>query len=124
MTHLIYAYSLFPPGAILRVIYFHQLAMQFYVTFNCNFITTSSGNIGIWYVDDGTGTCVEWESQDEIVGGAQSMLTLSTIAGFAAGAMVLFQWLICEVCCAGCLEGLAFAASWILGSTVFMIYGE
>lgn len=99
--------------------------MQFLVTFGCDFITTGDGkNIGIWYVDDGSGTCVDWsDSKEEIVAGAQSALTLSTIAGFAAGALVLFEWLCCEICCAGCVEGFAFCGAWMIGGAVFMIYG-
>ena len=99
--------------------------MQFLVTFGCDFITTGDGSqIGVWYIDDGSGTCVEWpDSREEIVAGAQSALTLSTIAGFAAGFLVLFEWLCCEICCAGCVEGLAFCGAWMLGGSVFMIYG-
>jgi hypothetical protein len=75
--------------------------MQFLVTFNCSFLVTEAGsNIGIWYVDDGTGNCVDWVTDDGVATGAQSALTISTIAGFAAGTMVLFEWLICAVCCA------------------------
>jgi len=98
--------------------------MQFFVTSGCSFLSTPKGYVGIWYVDDGKGNCVAWgSSQSQVVGGAQSALTISTIAGFAAGVMVLFEWLICEVCCAGCLEGLAFCTSWLIGGAVFMIYG-
>ena len=100
--------------------------MHFYVTFNCSFITTANGsNIGIWYVDDGTGNCVEWEEGtiDSYAKGAQSALTIATIAGFTAGVLVTFEWLICEVCCAGCVEGLAFAFAWLSGGAVFTIYG-
>lgn len=97
--------------------------MQFFVTFSCSFLETANGPVGIWYIEDDNGECVEWESSEELVKAAQSALTLSTVAGFAAGAMVLFEWLLCEVCCAGCLEGLAFAASWMIGGSVFMIYG-
>lgn len=100
--------------------------MQFFVTFQCNFLTTPERNIGIWYVDDGTGNCVDWpaEASDPVLAGAQSTLTISTIAGFFAGALVLFEWLICGVCCAGCFEGLAFCGAWLFGGCVFMIYGE
>lgn len=106
-----------------------QLAMQFVATFGCDFLTTpSTRGIGIWYVEEqGTGNCVEWSTtnleMDDVVKGAQSALTLSTIAGFAAGVMVLFEWLLCEVCCAGCLEGLAFCSAWVLGCSTFMLYG-
>lgn len=97
--------------------------MQFFVTFNCSFLETPSGDVGIWFVDDGTGECVEWESTDEFIKGAQSALSISTAAGFCAGVLVLFEWLLCEVCCAGCIEGLAFLAAWAVGGSVFMIYG-
>lgn len=103
--------------------------MQFVATFGCDFLTTpSTRGIGIWYVEEqGTGNCVEWSTTnlepDDVVKGAQSALTLSTIAGFAAGVMVLFEWLLCEVCCAGCLEGLAFCSAWVLGCSTFMLYG-
>ena len=100
--------------------------MQFFVTFNCSFLVTPDRGVGIWYVEDGDGKCVEWPADldDSIVKGAQSALTISTIAGFMAGILVLFEWVCCEVCCAGCLEGLAFCTSWVIGSSVFMIYGE
>ena len=100
--------------------------MQFWVTFGCDFLTTSSGNVGIWYIDEGDGECVDWpnDAEDiEIVKGAQSALTLSTIAAFCAGLMVLLEWLFCEVCCAGCLEGIAFFGSWFFGGATFMLYG-
>jgi hypothetical protein len=100
--------------------------MQFLVTFGCSFVTTGDGqNIGVWYVDDGTGTCVDWEDgePDSFVKGAQSALTLATIAGFAAAVLVTIEWLLCEICCAGCVEGLAFCAAWIVGGGVFSIYG-
>ena len=102
--------------------------MQFLVTFGCNFLETSEGNVGLWYVDDGTGNCVDWptngiDADDQsIVKGASSALTLATIFGFAAGMMILFEWLFCEVCCAGCLEGISFICAWLFGGATYMIY--
>lgn len=104
-----------------------QLAMQFLVTFNCSFVKTADGrNIGIWYVDDGTGNCVEWDetASDSFVKGAQSSLTIATVAGFGAAVLIAFEWLLCEICCAGCIEGLAFCCAWIVGGGVFSIYGK
>ena len=104
-----------------------QLAMQFLVTFNCSFVKTADGrHIGIWYVDDGTGNCVEWDetATDSFVKGAQSSLTIATVAGFGAAVLIAFEWLLCEICCAGCIEGLAFCCAWIVGGGVFSIYGK
>lgn len=55
--------------------------------------------------------------------GARSALVISMVCGIAALIMVLFEWLFCEVCCAGCLEGLAFVGAWACGLGVYMIYG-
>jgi hypothetical protein len=101
--------------------------MQFLVTFNCSFVKTADGrNIGVWYVDDGTGNCVEWDSTatDSFVTGAQSALTIATVAGFGAAVLIAFEWLLCEICCAGCIEGLAFCCAWMVGGGVFSIYGK
>jgi hypothetical protein len=100
--------------------------MQFFVTAGCSFVQTADGtNIGIWYVDDGTGNCVELDGEvDSFVKGAQSSLTIATIAGFGAAVLVTFEWLLCEVCCAGCVEGLAFCCAWMVGGAVYTIYGK
>lgn len=101
--------------------------MHFYVTFGCDFVRGSNGQkMGIWYVDDGSGTCIEWDEamEDKYVSGSRSSLTIATVAGFGAAVLVLFEWLLCEVCCAGCIEGLAFCCAWIVGGAVFTIYGK
>jgi uncharacterized membrane protein YccF (DUF307 family) len=46
------------------------------------------------------------------------------IAGFAAGVLIAFEWLLCEICCAGIIEGLCIAAAWIVGGSTFMFYGS
>jgi hypothetical protein len=96
-----------------------KLAMQFWATFSCDFIKVGDETIGVWYRST-DGECDEdsYETDDGVVGGARSALTISTICGFGAGLLVLFEWLCCEVCCAGCVEGLAFAGAWMVGGYV------
>ena len=92
--------------------------MQFLVTFACDFISTPNGNIGIWYIEDDTGECVEWDTSDPLIAGAQTALTVATVAGFIAGVLVTLEWILCEVCCAGCIEGLGFCVAWLAGGYV------
>jgi hypothetical protein len=89
--------------------------MQFLATFACDFLLTEGGSLGIWYIEDESGECVDWVDQDGAVSGAQSALTIATCAGFITGVLVAFEWLLCEICCAGCIEGLGFACAWLVG---------
>lgn len=103
------------------------LTLQFFTMFSCEFVEFSdtSASAGLWFLGK-DGICLEdqYETDDGVVAGARSALTISMIAGFAAGVMIAFEWLLCEVCCAGCLEGLCIAAAWIVGGSTFMFYGS
>lgn len=98
--------------------------MQYFVITSCEFLDTETGNIGVLFVEDEAGECVRWQSDQAVVTGAQAALAISTVAGAGAGAMILLEWLCCEVCCAGCLEGLGFLAAWVVGAGVFQLYGK
>jgi hypothetical protein len=106
------------------------LLLQFLFTYSCNVISYDDGTstAGLWYLSAGgtDGACQTeaYDTEDAIVQGARSAIILSMIAGLAAGVMVLFEWLFCEVCCAGCLEGLAYMGAWTLGGAAFMFYGS
>jgi len=106
------------------------LAMQILNIYSCEFITVDDGSIhvGIWYqgtngecnTEPGASYSAE---EDSLVAWARTSLLVSMIAGFIAGTLVLFEWLCCEVCCAGCIEGGAFIVAWACGLGVYMIYG-
>ncbi len=102
-----------------------QLAFQFVVMWDCAFIQFGQDNyasLGLWcYGVAGTCDTEEYVLDDEWYTGswitsARSCLIISMICGAAATTMVTFEWICCEVCCAGILEGLAFAGAWIFGS--------
>ena len=87
--------------------------LQFFTVFSCEFVTFADGlgSAGIWFLGvDGACDEDQYETDDGLITGARSALIISMVAGLAAWGMVLFEWILCEVCCAGCLEGLAFAA--------------
>lgn len=102
------------------------LGMQFINVYSCDFFSSidSSANYGVWY--DGTnGECnleEAYTDDDRFVAAARSSLVLSMLCGSAALVMVLFEWLLCEVCCAGCLEGIAFVGAWACGLGVYLLY--
>jgi len=108
------------------------LVMQFLNVYSCDFISAnasddglSTTNIGVWFqgIDS---VCFEdhYEaSEDSYVAWARSALILSMMCGAAAGILVLFEWIICEICCAGIVEGCAFVGAWGCGLGVYLIYG-
>ena len=95
-----------------------QLTMQFLATFACDFILTPNGGVGIWYIEDENGDCVEWPTTDGFVTGSQTALTFATCAGFITGVLVAIEWILCEICCAGCVEGIGFCIAWVAGGYV------
>jgi len=109
------------------------LLMQFLNIFSCDFIHAGGSddggyyetNIGVWF----QGTNMECSedfyeaSEDSYVAWSRSALVLSMMCGVAAMIMVCFEWLCCEVCCAGLVEGGAFVGAWGCGLGVYLIYG-
>lgn len=111
------------------------LLMQLLLIYSCHFFSTDLDNtgvnttIGIWYETYGGGneTCnldSHYEAEEEgLVAGARSALVLSVLCGMTATLLVVFEWFFCEICMAGCVEGLAFVGAWGCGLGVYMIYG-
>jgi hypothetical protein len=101
--------------------------LQIFTALSCELVKygDTGATAGIWFLGI-SGECDvdSFETDDGLVAGARSTLIMSMLAGAAAGTMVTFEWLCCEVCCAGCLEGLCYMAAWVLGSATFMFYGS
>jgi hypothetical protein len=72
------------------------------------------------------GVCAEeaYETDDGLVTGARSALIVSMVAGFGAGALILFEWILCEICCAGVLEGIALMVASAAAGASFMFYAS
>jgi len=106
------------------------LFMQWLNLYSCDFFAFSDGTMestGIWYESSNGGTeCYDEEpfsSESGLVSGARSAAILSMLCGFVGGILVLIEWICCEICCAGCVEGLAFVGAWSCGLAVYSIYG-
>ena len=107
--------------------------MQWFNLYSCDFFafTSTTESIGIWYesaeIIDGNTTCYLDEPypsvEEPLIRGARSAAVLSMIFGFVAMSLVAVEWICCEICCAGCVEGLAFVGAWACGLGVFMFYG-
>lgn len=107
------------------------LVMQLGAAMSCEMVnvtgSSSEGGWGIFFQGTGAGAfechTEMYQTDDPLVTGARSALSISMTAGFVALLMVTFEWLFCEVCCAGLLEGLAFLLAWTSGGATFMFYG-
>jgi hypothetical protein len=98
-----------------------QLAFQFVASLNCDFLNFGGfdvASLGLWYYGIG-GECItdQFDAVDDgLIAGARASICISMICGLAAMVMITFEWLFCEVCCAGCLEGLALCGAWVMGA--------
>jgi len=109
------------------------LTMQWFNLYSCDFFafTSTTESIGIWYesaeIIDGNTTCYLDEPypsvEEPLIRGARSAAVLSMVFGFVAMSLVAVEWICCEICCAGCVEGLAFVGAWACGLGVYMFYG-
>lgn len=102
--------------------------MQFLNLYSCDFFefVDTGESIGIWYESAGAECYLDEPypaSEDTLISGARSAAILSMLCGFVAGVLVLIEWVCCEICCAGCVEGLAFCGAWACGLAVYAIYG-
>ena len=102
-----------------------QLVLQFFAVYACDFVDYGGGSVGIFFAGiDGVCSDTMFDTDDGIVQGARSAIIISMICGGVAGVMILFEWLFCEICCAGCLEGFALLGAWMIGGATFMFYGS
>ena len=104
--------------------------MQIWTAFSCELVDLpgeagdAGGTAGIFFYGvDGVCQEEQFETDDGLVTGARSALMVSTCAGFIAGVLVTFEWIFCEICCAGLIEGLAYFLAWTSASSAFMFYG-
>ena len=109
-----------------------SLTLQFFNLYSCDFFTflDSGDSIGIWYesdtIVDGEVTCSldePYPFDDPLVSAARSAAILSMLCGLVAMLLVSIEWICCEICCASCVEGLAFVGAWGCGLAVYAIYG-
>lgn len=106
------------------------LVMQWLNLYSCDFFTfiDTAESTGIWYGSTNGGSeCVLDEpysaSEDSLIKGARSAAIVSMACGLVAAILVAVEWFFCEICCAGCIEGLAFVGAWSSGLGVYAIYG-
>ncbi|CAB9501920.1 expressed unknown protein [Seminavis robusta] len=104
------------------------LTLSVFTALSCELVEYNQANgitFGFFFRGiDGTCETDYYTTNDGIITGSRSALIISMCAGFIAGAMVLFEWLFCEICCAGVMEGLAYLLAWIAGGASFMFYGS
>lgn len=104
------------------------LTMQWLNLYSCDFfdLVDSGEEIGIWYRTT-DGVCdidnTYPATDDSLIKFARSAAILSMCFGFGAGLLVFIEWICCEICCAGCVEGLAFGGACACGLGIYAFYG-
>lgn len=106
------------------------LTMQWMMLYSCDMFNyrDSTDSIGLWYETSNAGMDCNvdepYPAEDSsLVAAARSSMVLSMLFGLGAGVMVLIEWIVCEICCAGCVQNLAFVAAWACGLGVYSLYG-
>ena len=104
------------------------IVLQWTVQYMCDYALYKDDNnvaLGIWKLmkdDECIDQTYDPEEADPFITAARTMLTLAMISGFIGGVIVAFEWLICEVCCAGCITMLSYISAMILSGLVNLIY--
>lgn len=105
------------------------LGMQWTILYTCDLFNyrDSTDSIGIWYESMNAGMECNPEpytvEESSLVAASRSAMVLSMLFGIGAGALVLIEWVFCEICCAGCVQNISFVAAWACGLGVYAIYG-
>ncbi len=96
------------------------------VELNLKEVAASNGieaTMGMFFKGNGIACEVEpYETEDPFIVASRTALSLSIIFGGIAGLMVTFEWIICDICCATLLEGLAYFFAWVLCACTFIFY--
>jgi len=65
------------------------------------------------------------DTDDAMLKAARAMIALAIAAAAAGGTLVLFEFVCCKiVCCASCVEGLAYLAAQVCSGLAFLAYGS
>ncbi|CAB9501918.1 expressed unknown protein [Seminavis robusta] len=104
------------------------LILSILTAMSCELVQVDEASGSTWgfFFRGANGTCQDmvFGTEDEMILAGRTCLIVSICAGFIAGVMVTFEWLFCEICCAGVLEGIAFFLAWAVGAISFMFYGS
>jgi hypothetical protein len=117
------------------------ICFQSWAAADCKFLTytTSSSSNNGQPVSSGFGlfrvvaasesdSCVAYpdgiDKDDPMLYAAQIMIVAAACFAFCSGCLVAFEWLLCKIPCAGCLESLGYTAAKICSSLVYLAFGS
>jgi len=114
-----------------------QIILQIYASLDCEFIKyepstalpASFSKTFSLFTEESSGECPKLYNDadgllndDAFFKTAQSMIVISLICAFLAGAMVTFEFFCCRVCCAVLLEDMAYLVAIFTGGLVYLAY--
>lgn len=109
------------------------LAFSILAVQSCEFLEFTSGifgrsgTAGLFQYTDENGNCVKYP--DDINLGstdntARSCGALAAIFGLVALCLIMFEFCICKLCCARCIESCVYAVAYICQGLTFFIYNN
>lgn len=110
------------------------IVLQSWAAYDCEFLkfnaNGSSGTLGLfrWYLPDANmATCTDADyedTKDPMLTAARAMCVMAICFAFCGGALVAFEWLLCKIPCAGCVEGLMYSGAKMCTCLVYLAYGS
>jgi len=108
------------------------LAFSILAVQSCEFLEVTSGEnrggkAGLFKFTDNSGSCVEYPGDVDIGGSdnaARVCGSLAAIFGLIALVLIMFEFCICKLCCARCLESTVYAVAYICQALTFLVYNN
>lgn len=103
----------------------------------CDFVEFSSSNVGdgrtngsaglFYFTSSITGACVAYDDTVNIGStdnAARTCGALAAIFGLVALCLIMFEFCICKLCCARCIESSIYAVAYICQALTFLVYNN
>ena len=110
------------------------LAFSILAAQSCQFFNFSgalglgSGEAGLFqYTDPNSGECVDYPDDVDITGTDNTSRVCSALAalfGLIALVLIIFEFCICKLCCARCIESCVYAVAYICQGLTFLLYNN
>jgi len=109
------------------------LAFSITAAVSCEFIifsttTLGNGQAGLFqYQSPTSGECIEYPDNvplEQTDTAARTCAALAAIFGLAALCLLLFEFCICKIPCARCLESMVFAVAYVCQGCTFLAYNN
>lgn len=104
------------------------LAFSILAVQSCEFLEFGNNQkLGLFHFTDQDGNCVKYDDSLPIEGtdnAARACGSLAAIFGLIALVLIMFEFCICKLWCARCIESLVYAVAYICQACTFLVYNN